>query len=246
MNKIISIIALLLILPIFKVEAYDFVIDEITYNFTKEHGTVEVSGLREFLNLEPGDRNSSLPLVVNIPPVVTYKDNKYDVVTVREIGEFAFENCSKLEIINIPDSVKMIGRCTFSGCYALKSILLPLMLKSIGVEAFKGCDFKEITIPEGVTVIGDEAFATCESLEYVSLPDSMETLHNGLFSGCGKLKSIKLPRNLKIIRDYCFAECILLENMEFPNSLYYLGDFALSKTGVKNIIIPDSFIIVAV
>lgn len=261
MNKIISIIALLLILPIFKVEAYDFVIDEITYNFTKEHGTVEVSGLREFLNLEPGDRNSSLPLVVNIPPVVTYKDNKYDVVsigyaafqgcrkvteikipsTVREIGEFAFENCSKLEIINIPDSVKMIGRCTFSGCYALKSILLPLMLKSIGVEAFKGCDFKEITIPEGVTVIGDEAFATCESLEYVSLPDSMETLHNGLFSGCGKLKSIKLPRNLKIIRDYCFAECILLENMEFPNSLYYLGDFALSKTGVKNIIIPDSF-----
>lgn len=82
----------------------------------------------------------------------------------------------------------MIGRCTFSGCYALKSILLPLMLKSIGVEAFKGCDFKEITIPEGVTVIGDEAFATCESLEYVSLPDSMETLHNGLFSGCGKLK----------------------------------------------------------
>ncbi|MCZ2712890.1 hypothetical protein O1509_08370 [Bacteroides ovatus] len=66
MNKIISIIALLLILPIFKVEAYDFVIDEITYNFTKEHGTVEVSGLREFLNLEPGDRNSSLPLVVNI------------------------------------------------------------------------------------------------------------------------------------------------------------------------------------
>lgn len=139
MNKIISIIALLLILPIFKVEAYDFVIDEITYNFTKEHGTVEVSGLREFLNLEPGDRNSSLPLVVNIPPVVTYKDNKYDVVsigyaafqgcrkvteikipsTVREIGEFAFENCSKLEIINIPDSVKMIGRCTFSGCLLL-------------------------------------------------------------------------------------------------------------------------------
>ncbi len=136
MNKIISIIALLLILPIFKVEAYDFVIDEITYNFTKEHGTVEVSGLREFLNLEPGDRNSSLPLVVNIPPVVTYKDNKYDVVsigyaafqgcrkvteikipsTVREIGEFAFENCSKLEIINIPDSVKMIGRCTFENC----------------------------------------------------------------------------------------------------------------------------------
>lgn len=66
MNKIISIIALLLILPLLKVEAYDFVIDEITYSFTKEHGTVEVSGLREFLNLEPGDRNLSLPTVVKL------------------------------------------------------------------------------------------------------------------------------------------------------------------------------------
>ncbi|WP_204266931.1 leucine-rich repeat protein, partial [Citrobacter youngae] len=55
---------------------------------------------------------------------------------------------------------------------------------SIALAMGSGCDFKEITIPEGVTVIGDEAFATCESLEYVSLPDSMETLHNGLFSGC--------------------------------------------------------------
>ena len=156
MNKIISIIALLLILPIFKVEAYDFVIDEITYNFTKEHGTVEVSGLREFLNLEPGDRNSSLPLVVNIPPVVTYKDNKYDVVsigyaafqgcrkvteikipsTVREIGEFAFENCSKLEIINIPDSVKMIGRCTFYSCTDLESISIQNNKLRIGGSLF--------------------------------------------------------------------------------------------------------------
>ena len=105
MNKIISIIALLLILPIFKVEAYDFVIDEITYNFTKEHGTVEVSGLREFLNLEPGDRNSSLPLVVNIPPVVTYKDNKYDVVS---IGYAAFQGCRKVTEIKIPSTVREI------------------------------------------------------------------------------------------------------------------------------------------
>ena len=117
MNKIISIIALLLILPIFKVEAYDFVIDEITYNFTKEHGTVEVSGLREFLNLEPGDRNSSLPLVVNIPPVVTYKDNKYDVVS---IGYAAFQGCRKVTEIKIPSTVREIGEFAFENCSNLK------------------------------------------------------------------------------------------------------------------------------
>lgn len=106
MNKIISIIALLLILPLLKVEAYDFVIDEITYSFTKEHGTVEVSGLREFLNLEPGDRNLSLPTVVKIPPVVTYKDNKYEVVS---IGYAAFQGHGKVTEIKIPPTVREIG-----------------------------------------------------------------------------------------------------------------------------------------
>lgn len=146
MNKIISIIALLLILPIFKVEAYDFVIDEITYNFTKEHGTVEVSGLREFLNLEPGDRNSSLPLVVNIPPVVTYKDNKYDVVS---IGYAAFQGCRKVTEIKIPSTVREIGEFAFYGCTSLSNINFPLSLRKIGANAFQGCiNLKKVELPK--------------------------------------------------------------------------------------------------
>lgn len=218
MNKIISIIALLLILPIFKVEAYDFVIDEITYNFTKEHGTVEVSGLREFLNLEPGDRNSSLPLVVNIPPVVTYKDNKYDVVsigyaafqgcrkvteikipsTVREIGEFAFENCSKLEIINIPDSVRMIGRCTFSGCSGLKKVIYGSVI--VPEKTFYGCSsLTEVKLLDSVKFIGEEAFESCTSLVSIDLPYLVEEIGKRSFRGCTSLSNINFPLSLRKI-----------------------------------------------
>lgn len=245
MNKIISIIALLLILPIFKVEAYDFVIDEITYNFTKEHGTVEVSGLREFLNLEPGDRNSSLPLVVNIPPVVTYKDNKYDVVsigyaafqgcrkvteikipsTVREIGEFAFENCSKLEIINIPDSVKMIGRCTFSGCSGLKKVIYGSVI--VPEKTFYGCSsLTEVKLLDSVKFIGEEAFESCTSLVSIDLPYLVEEIGKRSFRGCTSLSNINFPLSLRKIGANAFQGCINLKKVELPKRLeQYRYDF---------------------
>lgn len=245
MNKIISIIALLLILPIFKVEAYDFVIDEITYNFTKEHGTVEVSGLREFLNLEPGDRNSSLPLVVNIPPVVTYKDNKYDVVsigyaafqgcrkvteikipsTVREIGEFAFENCSKLEIINIPDSVKMIGRCTFSFSSGLKKVIYGSVI--VPEKTFYGCSsLTEVKLLDSVKFIGEEAFESCTSLVSIDLPYLVEEIGKRSFRGCTSLSNINFPLSLRKIGANAFQGCINLKKVELPKRLeQYRYDF---------------------
>lgn len=245
MNKIISIIALLLILPIFKVEAYDFVIDEITYNFTKEHGTVEVSGLREFLNLEPGDRNSSLPLVVNIPPVVTYKDNKYDVVsigyaafqgcrkvteikipsTVREIGEFAFENCSKLEIINIPDSVKMIGRCTFFYCSGLKKVIYGSVI--VPEKTFYGCSsLTEVKLLDSVKFIGEEAFESCTSLVSIDLPYLVEEIGKRSFRGCTSLSNINFPLSLRKIGANAFQGCINLKKVELPKRLeQYRYDF---------------------
>lgn len=245
MNKIISIIALLLILPIFKVEAYDFVIDEITYNFTKEHGTVEVSGLREFLNLEPGDRNSSLPLVVNIPPVVTYKDNKYDVVsigyaafqgcrkvteikipsTVREIGEFAFENCSKLEIINIPDSVKMIGRCTFYYSSGLKKVIYGSVI--VPEKTFYGCSsLTEVKLLDSVKFIGEEAFESCTSLVSIDLPYLVEEIGKRSFRGCTSLSNINFPLSLRKIGANAFQGCINLKKVELPKRLeQYRYDF---------------------
>lgn len=245
MNKIISIIALLLILPIFKVEAYDFVIDEITYNFTKEHGTVEVSGLREFLNLEPGDRNSSLPLVVNIPPVVTYKDNKYDVVsigyaafqgcrkvteikipsTVREIGEFAFANCTDLESISIQNNKLRIGGSLFYNCSGLKKVIYGSVI--VPEKTFYGCSsLTEVKLLDSVKFIGEEAFESCTSLVSIDLPYLVEEIGKRSFRGCTSLSNINFPLSLRKIGANAFQGCINLKKVELPKRLeQYRYDF---------------------
>lgn len=222
MNKIISIIALLLILPIFKVEAYDFVIDEITYNFTKEHGTVEVSGLREFLNLEPGDRNSSLPLVVNIPPVVTYKDNKYDVVS---IGYAAFQGCRKVTEIKIPSTVREIGEFAFYNCSGLKKVIYGSVI--VPEKTFYGCSsLTEVKLLDSVKFIGEEAFESCTSLVSIDLPYLVEEIGKRSFRGCTSLSNINFPLSLRKIGANAFQGCINLKKVELPKRLeQYRYDF---------------------
>ena len=89
-----------------------------------------------------------------------------DSVTI--IGDFAFEYCSMLEFIEISDNVKSIGKYAFEGCDSLNSISLGKSLTSIGMCAFGWChNLTSITLPSTLTSIADNAFLDCDNLKYV-------------------------------------------------------------------------------
>lgn len=78
-----------------------------------------------------------------------------------------------------------IPKDAFNYCTLLESILLPDTVKSIGSSAFFNClKLKEIVIPEGVTTIGSSAFALCSVLEKANIPVLVTAIANNLFQEC--------------------------------------------------------------
>ena len=85
--------------------------------------------------------------------------------SVTSISERAFENCSSLTSITIPNSVTSIGSYAFEYCSSLASITIPNSVTSISEGAFAGCSsLTSITIPDSVTSISKLAFLGCSSL----------------------------------------------------------------------------------
>ena len=110
------------------------------------------------------------------------------------IGSNAFNGCTGLTSITIPDSVTSIGNWAFYDCSSLTVITLPESLTSIGGSAFNGCTgLTSITIPDSVTSIDSYAFEDCRALTSITIPDSVTIIGEAALEGCTSIKSITIP-----------------------------------------------------
>ena len=123
--------------------------------------------------------------------------NKIEGCTVVTIGERAFENCTNVTSIKIPETVTSIGASAFYGCSSLK----------------------ELYLPAGITKIGDRAFQKCSSLEKLEIPDGVTSLGMCMFSGDSNLKEIQLPKQLTNIGLWAFDGCVNLEKLIIPKAV---------------------------
>ena len=93
------------------------------------------------------------------------------------IADYAFQYCSSLTSVEIPDSVTSIGDRAFYYCISLTSVEIPDSVTSIGSYAFEDCSSLEsVVIGDSVTSIGSYAFYNCSSLTSVEIPDSVTSI----------------------------------------------------------------------
>lgn len=127
------------------------------------------------------------------------------------------------------------------------SVVIPQQIKGKTVKALKRNLFrgnesiKSVTVPLGVSEIGEEAFALCTSLTTVTLPDSVQTLGSDLFRDCSSLKNVTLPGRLEIIPPRLFRNCRSLVNVTIPDTVTFIDSYAFSGcTSLSRITIPVS------
>ena len=147
-----------------------------------------------------------------------------DTTGLTSTGSWAFDGCSNLASVTIPDSVTSIGSYAFRGCSNLASVTIPDSVTSIGESAFRGCSsLTSVTIPDSVTSIGSSAFDGCSNLTSVTIPDSVTTIGNLAFLGCSSLESIVIGNSVTSIGDYAFDGCSSLESVTIPDSVTSIG-----------------------
>jgi len=131
----------------------------------------------------------------NLDTLVSYPVNMQSEITfstnLQSIGDYAFNSCTNLKTVTIPDTVTQIGEYAFLNCLSLKSVNIGSNVTSIGNFAFYGCSsLTNIVIPDSVTNIGVSAFYGCTALKGVTLGKYVANVGTYSFANCAKTLNI--------------------------------------------------------
>ena len=100
---------------------------------------------------------------------------------------------------------------------------------TIADNAFENCGFIEtISLPEGVTIIGDSAFYNCTSLKKITI-DMDGTIGSSAFSGCTGLVHITISGMVSTIGERAFDNCNSLDIVALPKGVTSIGQYTFNN-----------------
>lgn len=196
----------------------------------------------------------------------------YEGLPVTNIGERAFEYCSNIISVEIPDTVLRIGEYAFYYCTSLRDVHIPESVKMIDEAAFACCvSIKEFNISKNLSNIYTGSFMACNSLEKFTVDEEnpyFASMDGNFYSkdhkiliqyaiGNGK-EHFEIPDTVEMIGMGAFASCVdedgnihqngkqpTLKSIVIPESVAVIQDEAFSgAAALESVEIPDSVTII--
>lgn len=185
---------------------------------------------------------------------------------ITRIGNSAFDGCTEISSVSLPNSIEEIGEYAFKSCRNLELEQVPSNLNKIETGAFSGCtkmmtdgaiyvsdvlvqgsiDATTITVKEGITEILANAFKGNTNIKTVTFADnSLKKIGNDAFNGCTNLSTLNIPSTVTSWGTNIFAGC---DSLPVDGDYHMAGDHVIvkvSKTGEKQYRIPSNIIYIA-
>lgn len=187
---------------------------------------------------------------LDIPRHVTYGGRTYTVTGIGK-GFLEWQELETLRFVTIPDTVKIICDSAFKS-RDLEGVEIPNSVTKIETEAFLGCrNLKKIDIPGSVVTIGDYAFSDeCCNLEQLTLHEGLEIIGKGAFSDTTELADLVIPDGVKEIGAWSFHYSggnrgKRWDTLIIPESVTSIGEGAFEESNVGKVHLPRHLTVVA-
>lgn len=180
--------------------------------------------------------------------------------TLVAIGAEAFSGCAALHTVTITADVSTVGERAFAGCAALtalnvaaenpsyasadgvlftkdgKTLLaypagkpgtsyaIPDGVRLLGADAFNGSPhLVSVELPASLAKVGERAFAHCTALTGVRIPGGVAEIGASAFAYCDRLESAAIGGGVSCVSAKAFAYCYRLARVEYCGSTVQAG-----------------------
>ena len=124
---------------------------------------------------------------------------------------------------------------------SITSVTIQDGVTSVGDNAFYYCiKLTDVSIPAGVASIGERAFDNCIKLYDLVIPEGVAGIYNYVFNGCRSLTSVTIPESVRSIGSSAFSGCSSLTSVTIPEGVTSIGGAAFyGCSSLTSVTIPD-------
>ena len=179
--------------------------------------------------------------------IIAFNELKY-FKNITTIPDGAFEECTNLWKISLPESIISIGNRAFSQCKNLTYINIPSNVQNIGGSAFSLTNLSRLIIPDSVQSLGEYIFNSCK-FDYLEVGSGITEASYPFRDATIKELVFKsdVPDGVSYSYDFGFFHYGKIERITFAGNTTYIGSYALGSStisysslpGVKVVVLED-------
>ena len=126
--------------------------------------------------------------------------------------------------------VTRIGNAAFQNQTNIVTVSIPNGVTGIGAQAFAGCSWLlGVTLPANLPAIADETFWQCYQMTDIQIPNSVTNIGASAFYSCASLHNLVIPDSVRVISDNAFQRCWRLQTITMGSGTTNIGDYAFSS-----------------